>query len=186
MDKKTSSQKLNTKYKKSTQHKSNAMKILMVCLGNICRSPLAHGILQQKVTQYNLDWLVDSAGTSGWHDGESPDIRAIQMAKKYDIDISKQTSRKINPNDYYNFDLILTMDDANYRDVLRMCPDSTLQSKIMKIITWNTHYDDYSVPDPYYDDRFQYVYNVLDHVCQNIILDFLSDKGVYNKFIDPS
>lgn len=81
-------------------------KILMVCLGNICRSPLAHGILESKIKKYNLDWIVDSAGTSGWHDGEPPDLRAIKVAKSYGISIDRQISRKITKQDFETYDQI--------------------------------------------------------------------------------
>ncbi|MEY3421046.1 MAG: hypothetical protein RIR48_1335, partial [Bacteroidota bacterium] len=86
------------------------MKILMVCLGNICRSPIAQGILEKKISEKNLDWYVDSAGTSGWHDGEPPDARAISAAHRQGTDISTQVSRKITPHDIRHFDLILAMD----------------------------------------------------------------------------
>lgn len=97
------------------------MKILMVCLGNICRSPIAHGIMEAKVKSKGLDWQVDSVGTSGWHDGEQPDRRAISTAKKHGIDISHQRSRRITRQDIQAFDVILTMDMQNYKDVLHLC-----------------------------------------------------------------
>ena len=94
------------------------MKILMVCLGNICRSPLAEGILKEKIGQSSINWEVDSAGTSGAHSGELPDSRSIQVAEKYGIDITDQRSRKLRSIDYEEFDLIFAMDVQNYNDIM--------------------------------------------------------------------
>jgi protein-tyrosine phosphatase len=96
------------------------MKILMVCLGNICRSPLAQGILEHKLKERNLDWKVDSAGTGGWHSGEKPDKRSISIAKKYGIDISKQQARKLNGYDLENFDILYAMDASNLQDIKKL------------------------------------------------------------------
>ena len=96
------------------------MKILMVCLGNICRSPLAEGILLQKIKERHLPWKVDSAGTSGWHQGELPDRRSIAVAKAHDIDITYQRSRKFIAADFDQFDLILAMDSSNYSNIIRL------------------------------------------------------------------
>ncbi|MDO8993087.1 MAG: low molecular weight protein-tyrosine-phosphatase, partial [Daejeonella sp.] len=89
------------------------MKILMVCLGNICRSPLAHGILEHLVRQKGLNWEIDSAGTGGWHVGQQPDSRSIAIAKKYGLDISGQSCRKFDTSDFERFDQILVMDYNN-------------------------------------------------------------------------
>ena len=86
------------------------MKILMVCLGNICRSPMAHGLLQHKVQKLGLKWMVDSAGTSDWHQGELPDARAIACMKRHGIDITYQRSRPVIDEDLEDFDLIYVMD----------------------------------------------------------------------------
>ncbi len=83
------------------------MKILMVCLGNICRSPLAEGIMKQKIQKHNLDWQVDSAGTISYHEGETPDLRSIEVAQKHGLDITGQRSRPLQLADFNNFDLIL-------------------------------------------------------------------------------
>src|SRR5690606_38658263 len=87
------------------------MKILMVCLGNICRSPMAEGIMRHLVEEKGLDWEIDSAGTGGWHIGEAPDPRAIATAKKHGIDISRLQARKFTYRDFGNFDHIFAMDD---------------------------------------------------------------------------
>src|SRR5690606_36084837 len=110
------------------------MKILMVCLGNICRSPLAQGILEANVKRQRMDWTVDSAGTSGWHAGEKPDNRAIDMARKNGINISNQRSRMLTSEDFYQFDFILAMDQKNYNDILQVCPSPELASKVHLIL----------------------------------------------------
>ena len=92
----------------------------MVCLGNICRSPLAHGIMEYMIQSNNLDWKVDSAGTSGWHNGELPDRRSIDVAKLHGIDITNQNSRKFIQADFDDFDLIMAMDSSNYTDILKL------------------------------------------------------------------
>jgi protein-tyrosine phosphatase len=148
------------------------MKVLIVCLGNICRSPIAEGLLTYKINTEGLDWTVDSAGTSGWHDGESPDPRAIKICRKHGIDISAQRSRKITNEDYLNFDLILAMDMHNLRDIQKLCPDDAYISKVKLFMDYS---DDPSsiVPDPYYDNKFDLVYDMIDGA-----LDALIDKNV--------
>ncbi len=147
------------------------MKILMVCLGNICRSPLAHGILEKKIKEHGLtDWHVDSAGTSGWHDGESPDIRAIQVAKNHNIDISEQISRKITKQDLDTFDLILVMDSSNYQDVQKLCNNDVQKSKVKLIMNYSEPGRNISVPDPYYNNRFEEVIAMLDNAIEELIV----------------
>lgn len=92
----------------------------MVCLGNICRSPMAEGILRHKISAHNLDWEVDSAGTGGWHIGQPPDHRAQAAMRVHGLDISGLRARQFSKIDFDRFDLILTMDNENYRDVIHM------------------------------------------------------------------
>lgn len=145
------------------------MRILMVCLGNICRSPLAEGILKEKIQQNKLDWEVDSAGTSGWHSGELPDRRSIRIAEKYGIDITDQRSRKVRSIDYEEFDLIFAMDTQNYKDLMELArPDE--QEKIKLILNEIYPNENRSVPDPYWDDNgFEKVFDMLDKACDAII-----------------
>lgn len=146
------------------------MKILMVCLGNICRSPLAEGILQYKCKQRNLHWHIDSAGTGKWHLGAPPDKRSIQVAAKYGIDISNQRARSINSSDYENFDYIFTMDTSNYRDVMRWALDKKEEAKVKLIMDEIYPGESISVPDPYFDDNgFETVFEMLDKACDKII-----------------
>lgn len=146
------------------------MKILMVCLGNICRSPLAEGILQNKVLERGLHWEVDSAGTSGWHNGEGPDPRSIQTAQKYGLDISQQKSRKFRSTDIDNFDQIYVMDDDNLREVLRYCRSDEETGRVRKIMEVLPDSQYSNVPDPYFGEfGFDQVYDMLDQACEKII-----------------
>lgn len=155
------------------------MKILMVCLGNICRSPLAHGILERKIAENALiGWKVDSAGTSGWHNGEAPDNRAIQVALKNGFDISGQISRKITVQDFNDYDLILTMDTSNYNDVLRLCTNDTQRNKVRLIMNYLHPDKNISVPDPYYNDRFDEVVTMLDQAINELIASVLEHHHV--------
>jgi protein-tyrosine phosphatase len=151
------------------------MKILMVCLGNICRSPLAHGLLQNKIDTLGLDWEVDSAGTGGWHAGEMPDRRAIEAAKKHGIDITNQKARQIKVSDFEQFDLILTMDAQNYRDVNSLVTLPEHKSKVKMIMNYVSFRKNIQVPDPYYDNRFDLVYNMLDEAIDALIKSVAAD-----------
>jgi len=145
------------------------MKILMVCLGNICRSPIAQGILEEKINFYNLNWEVDSAGTSGWHNGERPDVRAIAACRKKNIDISRQISRKITQNDLDYYDHILVMDSSNYQDVMKLCQTDIQKSKVNLITNFKYPYKNIAVPDPYYNDKFDEAFELLDDAVEGFI-----------------
>ncbi|WP_236976421.1 low molecular weight protein-tyrosine-phosphatase [Membranihabitans maritimus] len=148
------------------------MKILMICLGNICRSPLAEGILRDKINRNNLEWEVDSAGTSGWHNGELPDSRSINVALENGIDITGQRSRKIRSIDIDNFDLLLVMDEKNKQDVLKYCQNEIERKKVIKIMSFTGQQSD--VPDPYFGEfGFENVFNMLDEACEYIIKNYM-------------
>lgn len=150
------------------------MRILMVCLGNICRSPLAEGILKNKISEVGLDWEVDSAGTSGWHDGNLPDKRSIQIASKYGIDITDQKSRKVRSIDYEDFDLIYAMDVQNYNDLMKLAREDEVD-KIKLILNEVYPGENRSVPDPYWDDNgFESVYQMLDEACDMILAKYMN------------
>lgn len=139
-------------------------RVLAVCLGNICRSPMAEGLLRHHIQTSGLRIKVDSAGTNGFHDGEAPDRRAQQEMRRHGIDISKQVSRKVVPEDFENFDLILVMDDSNLRDVMDLAGDrDDWQDKVHLFI------EDDQVPDPYYGgaDGFAYVYRLVDEAAED-------------------
>jgi len=146
------------------------MKILMVCLGNICRSPLAEGILQHKITQHGLAWQVDSAGTGSWHVGDLPDARSIATARRHGIDISGQRARQLKPHDLDRFDLVLAMDSQNYRDILRLATTKEQEEKVQLIMNFVTPDRNQAVPDPYWDDNgFEKVFGMLEEACGRVV-----------------
>ena len=141
----------------------------MVCLGNICRSPLAEGILKHK-TQ-NLDVYVDSAGTASYHVGNLPDSRSIEIANKNGIDLTDQRARQFSEKDFDDFDKIYAMDTNNYANIISLARNQSDRDKVDVILNeLNTKSYD-SVPDPYYGagDGFQIVYNMLDNACDAIV-----------------
>ena len=139
-------------------------RILMVCLGNICRSPLAEGILRSKVDP-NIH--IDSAGTGGYHVGELPDRRSIAVAKKNGLDITDQRCRKFTADDFDQFDLIYVMDRSNYDDVLALARDDADSAKVKMILDELFPGEYVDVPDPYYggDRGFDNVYMMLEKAC---------------------
>lgn len=142
-------------------------KVLMVCLGNICRSPLAEGILKSKVDTDTI--LVDSAGTGGYHIGNPPDSRSIAVAKKYGIDISNQICRKLTMADLEEFDVIYAMDKSNYGNIIGLSKNKE-QARKVKLLLSEVKTGDVEVPDPYYDsvDGFEKVYWMIDEACEEI------------------
>lgn len=151
------------------------MKILMVCLGNICRSPVAEGVMRKKADKYDLNIDVDSAGTSGWHNGEAPDSRSQSNAQQNGIDISAQKSRAVVLSDFEKFDVIYAMDESNYNNLLNMSPEK-YHSKIKMILNEVSPGSNSSVPDPYYgNDGFQLVFDLLDEACETIALKIKKD-----------
>jgi protein-tyrosine phosphatase len=151
------------------------MKILVVCLGNICRSPIAEGILQHIAAEEDLPWSIDSAGTSGWHNGEQPDRRAIRTCKQRGIDISGQRSRLFTRQDFHVYDHIITMDDSNYHKVLSMATNGAEQQKVKKMMAFAPEYGD-EVPDPYYDGRFDEVFELLEGVCREVVKSLSGER----------
>ncbi len=151
------------------------MKVLMVCLGNICRSPLAEGILKHKVASRGLDWEVDSAGTGSWHVGNPPDERSIAVAKKYGIDISSQRARQFRSEDLNHFDLVFAMDASNYNNIKKHATDSDQLNKLDLILNESYPGQNRTVPDPYWNDNgFEGVYELLDHACEALLDRLLS------------
>lgn len=146
------------------------MKVLMVCLGNICRSPLAEGILLAKAKEKGIEIETDSAGTSGYHDGELPDGRSIEIARHYDIDISNQRSRKLVKKDLQHYDYILTMDASNYQNTLRLCESDSEKSKVKLILNYSFPDQNRQVPDPYYEGGFDHVYQLLNEACEAFLI----------------
>lgn len=145
-------------------------KILMVCLGNICRSPVAEGVMRSKIEKYKLDAFVDSAGTAAYHIGEHPDKRSIQNAKKHGVDISKLVARKFEITDFDNFDRIYVMDSSNYSDVIKLAKTEIDKQKVKLLL--NDLYPDsnMSVPDPYFggEQGFENVFILIEKACEEI------------------
>lgn len=141
------------------------MKILMVCLGNICRSPLAEGILRHLSAQKGLDWEIDSAGTGNWHVGHPPDRRSVAVSKRHGIDISGLRGRQFSTEDFDRFDRIFVMDLDNYRDVLVKARSDADRQKVQLLLE-----DQQPVPDPWYDDAlFEPVYRLIHDACERIV-----------------
>lgn len=141
-------------------------RILAVCLGNICRSPMAEGLLKHKAMTLNTQVEVDSAGTSNLHEGEQPDKRAINEMKARGIDISNQRSRPFMVGDFDKFDHILVMDVSNRANVLKLARNNADREKVELILNFGFPNQDLSVPDPYYDNAFGQVFELLDKSCE--------------------
>ena len=143
-------------------------RILMVCLGNICRSPLAEGILKSKVDPKKV--FVDSAGTGHWHVGDEPDKRSISVGKKYCIDITAQRGRQFSKKDFDDFDIIYVMDNSNKENVLALAENDAQREKVKLILDEIFPGENVDVPDPYFggDHGFENVYRMLDEACEQI------------------
>lgn len=147
-------------------------KVLFVCLGNICRSPAGEGILKRMIEEQGLEHSisVDSAGTSGYHDGELPDPRMRRHGSRrgYTFD---SISRRFVRNDFDNFDIILAMDDSNYHNIMRLVPDLDSEKKVYRMVEFSKKYGHDHIPDPYYSgaDGFELVLDLLEDACENLL-----------------
>jgi protein-tyrosine phosphatase len=145
-----------------------SVKIVMVCLGNICRSPLAEGILASKLPKDKF--TVDSAGTGSWHIGQSPDDRSVAVAKKNGLDISYQRGRQFSRTDFDTFDYIYVMDNSNYDNVIALAETKEQKEKVILIMNELYPSQNKDVPDPYFGmhNGFDIVYAMLDEACDVI------------------
>jgi protein-tyrosine phosphatase len=145
----------------------------MVCLGNICRSPLADGILRSKVSEKKLPWIVDSAGTAAYHIGNPPDHRMIQTAKSNGIDISDLRARQFNTKDFTAFDRIYVMDQSNYNNVLRLANTNADRQKVYLLLDHLYPNKQLEVPDPYYGNQsdFDAVFALVNKATEALISD---------------
>ncbi|MEJ8842476.1 low molecular weight protein-tyrosine-phosphatase [Lacibacter sp. H375] len=151
------------------------MRILMVCLGNICRSPLAEGVLQHKAWNAGLQWSVESAGTGAWHTGEPPHHLSIKVAKHNGVDISKQRARQFVKEDFLNYDFIYVMDSSNYIDVKQMSGKFWKEEKVDLLLNELYPGENRAVPDPWYgkEDGYHTVYEMIDKACDKIIEKYI-------------
>lgn len=142
----------------------------MICLGNICRSPMAEGIMKAKIEKQGLKWAVDSAGTSSWHSGNKPDKRAIATSKANGIDIGDQRSRAFTPSDFSEFNVIFVMDESNKQDIVEQALTER-QAKRVKLLLEYAGLDMKNVPDPYYglESDFQATFELLDAACEKAL-----------------
>lgn len=147
------------------------MKVLMVCLGNICRSPLADGLLKAKVEKEGLNVFVDSAGTAGYHIGEAPDSRMRATAKTFEISIDNLRARQFVVQDFSDFDIIYAMDSSNYNNIIALATSEEDKLKVKLILNESRPGKNFAVPDPYYggDKGFIEVYELLDKATDVII-----------------
>ena len=148
------------------------VRVLMVCLGNICRSPLAEGILKSKVDSQK--YFFDSAGTGSYHIGSLPDSRSIAVARNNNLDITYQRCRQFGISDFDEFDIIYVMDNSNRRDVLALARDDTDKAKVQMVLNELFPNENVDVPDPYLggDQGFEKVYKLLDEACSVIAKKF--------------
>lgn len=149
------------------------MKILFVCLGNICRSPLAEGILKKKFEDLNISGVIHSAGFEPYHEGQHPDPRSVSTARKHDINITNKVARLFDVEDFENYDKIFVMDSMNYADVMRVARNDQDKEKVDYLLNMSSPGANDEVPDPYYGgaDGFDRVYDMMDLACDRIISD---------------
>ena len=146
-------------------------KILMVCLGNICRSPMAEGIVRDEFTKHGIDIQVDSAGTAAYHVGERADARGQAELAKHGIDISDERAMKLSPYHLEEYDMIYAMDRSNYSDILALCKDDEERKKVDMFMNLSQPGKFISVPDPYYggDKGFANVYEMLKESAEKLV-----------------
>lgn len=150
----------------------------MVCLGNICRSPLADGLLLRKIKERNLNWSVDSAGTANYHIGKAPDQRMIKTAAQHGTPIDFLRARQFTPTDFQHFDLILVMDQSNYQNVIRLASSNEEIKKVHFLLDYLYPGQSAEVPDPYYGTQkdFEEVYELLDKATDALIQKHLNEQ----------
>ena len=150
----------------------------MVCLGNICRSPLADGVLRHKVNKLNLNIIVDSAGTANYHIGASPDKRMIATAKMKGVDIGFLKARQFEYKDFEEFDSIFVMDQNNYKNVIQLAKTDQDKCKVKLLLDFTSKVHRKEVPDPYYGTQtdFEEVYELVDQATDAIIESYLADE----------
>ena len=149
-------------------------KVLFVCMGNICRSPTAEGAFRQLVEDNGCSEMfeIDSAGTHAYHVGNPPDRRSQQAAQFQDVDLSSQRARQVHESDFYHYDKILAMDLDNFHNLKSECPDES-QSEIKLLLDYLPDNKMKSVPDPYYEGRFDEVFEMIHQACEFLLQDLI-------------
>jgi len=154
-------------------------RLLFVCLGNICRSPAAEGIMKTLVARDGLDHLIecDSAGTSAYHEGEGADRRMISHAKERGYDLTSLSRPFRHPQDFEDFDFILTMDGDNFRNISKLDSELRYKGKVRPMVSFCRIHRVDAVPDPYYegDDGFRLVLDILEDACENLLIQLKSE-----------
>jgi len=158
---------------KNSKKMEEKVKVLFVCLGNICRSPAAEGVFREKAKIAGLEsnFEIDSAGTAGYHIGESADRRMITHCNERGYDITPHRARKLSANDLKEYDIILAMDRSNYYNITSLDSDGTYREKIRMMTDFVTRWNVNEVPDPYYDgpEAFHHVIDLLEDGCDNLL-----------------
>ena len=149
-------------------------KVLFVCMGNICRSPTAEGAFHQLVKDGGCNELfeIDSAGTHAYHVGNAPDTRSQQAAKSKGVDLSAQRARQVHESDFYYYDKILAMDLDNYQNLKLICPKES-HSEIELLLDYIPNHNTRSVPDPYYEGKFDEVFVMISEACGFLLNDLI-------------
>jgi len=147
-----------------------AYKIMFVCLGNICRSPTAEGVFSGLVVQAGMDVIVDSSGTSEWHNGDLPDRRAIAEADARGYDLSQQKSTQLKSQDFHDFDLILCMDNSNIENAEKIRPEGA-KAVVKLFLDYAPNQSLREVPDPYYEHNFEAVFDLIEVASRGLIAD---------------
>jgi protein-tyrosine phosphatase len=155
-------------------------RLLFVCLGNICRSPMAEGVFRRVAEQEGVAHLfeIDSAGLGDWHVGQAPDTRAQNAARRRGIDISGQSARHVTRADYTRFDLLLAMDGSNFAELIQLAPKDA-RNKIRRFLDFAPHTGTQDVPDPFFGGRegFDHALDLIEHAARGLLADLLDDKA---------
>jgi protein-tyrosine phosphatase len=156
------------------------VKVLFVCMGNICRSPTAHGVFQSLVDEQGLgeSIQVDSAGTHSYHIGSPPDLRSQAMAQSRGIDLTGLRARRFVTTDFTEFDYLLGMDHANLADMLALKPDAT-GARVKLMLDYSDRFEQQEIPDPYFgEDGFDLVFDMIDDAARGLLRDIRSQHGI--------
>jgi protein-tyrosine phosphatase len=155
-------------------------RLLFVCLGNICRSPMAEGVFRRVAADEDVLSLfdIDSAGLGDWHVGQAPDSRAQAAARNRGIDISAQSARQIVPADFARFDLLLAMDGSNYQELVELAP-SQARHKVRRFLDFAPHLDTQDVPDPFYGGSagFDHALDLIEQAARGLLAELLGNAA---------